>query len=451
MGEWSAQRVEQMAPDGAAVKAAQSVARPAKWKSLGCTDRLAWGECQGSGKDPYQVRVDLVDVTYKCSCPSRKLPCKHALGLLLLFADGKSVPAGSPPAFVEEWSANRARRAEAKQKKEAEPAATAPDPEAKAKRVEKRENRIGAGLEQLEAWLADIVSQGLAAARAQPPAFWAQMSARLVDAQAPGLANRVELLGDHALASARWQPQLLRSLGELQLLIDAYRNLEGLPPALASEVRTMIGWPQSLDELRERAGVRDIWQVVGRRQTQDQKLRVQQTWLRGTRGGQLAKVLEFAAGPVPLPVSYTLGQMVDAEMVYFDGCPPLRTLEKLRHGLEPRRLAMAGATDIAGMQTTYATALAENPWMGRAPNMLGPVNPVIEADRLFLCDSAQRRIAVAEGFGHAWALLALAGSDSLQLFGEWDGLEFDPLTIECRGAWYTPAQLATLPILSRVA
>ncbi len=451
MGEWSAQRVEQMAPDAAAVKAAQSVARPGKWKNLGCTDRLAWGECQGSGKDPYQVRVDHIDVTYKCSCPSRKLPCKHTLGLLLLFADGRSLPTGSPPAFVEEWSANRAKRADAKQKKESDPASAAPDPEAKAKRIEKRENRIGAGLEQLEAWMADIVAQGLAAARAQPPAFWSQMSARLVDAQATGLAYRVELLGDQALASARWQPQLLRSLGELQLLIDAYRNLEALPPDLAAEVRNMIGWSQSQDELRERAGVRDAWQVIGRRQTQDQKLRVQQTWLHGARSGRLAKVLEFAAGPVPLPLSYTLGQVVDAEMVYFDGCPPLRALEKVRHGLEPRRLSFAGAADIDALQTTYSAALAHNPWIGRAPGILGPVQPLFDAGRLFFCDSAHRRIAVAEGFAHAWPLLALAGSDALKLFGEWDGLEFDPLTIECRGAWYTPAQLAALPVLSRVA
>ena len=41
--------------------------------------------------------------------------------------------------------------------------------------------------------------------------------------------------------------------------------------------------------------------------------------------------------------------------------------------------------------------------------------------------------------------------DALQLFGEWDGFEFDPLTIECRGAWYTPAQISALPVLSKVA
>jgi hypothetical protein len=451
MGEWSVQRVEQLAPDAAAVKAAQSVARPAKWRGLGCTERLAWGECQGSGKDPYQVRVDLVDVTYKCSCPSRKLPCKHTLGLLLLCADGKSVPAGNAPAFVEEWSANRAKRAESKQKKEAEPSISAPDPEAKAKRVEKRESRVDAGLAQLENWLADIVSQGLAAARAQPPAFWSQMAARLVDAQAAGLATRIEDLGERALAGTRWQPQLLRGLGELQLLIDAYRNLDALPPELAAEIRQMIGWSQSQEELRERNGLRDQWQVIGRRQTQEQKLRVQHTWLRAAEARQLALVLEFAAGPAPLPVNYTLGQVVDAEMVYFDGCPPLRALEKSRHGLKARRLSFAHADDIATMQSAYAAALARNPWLGRRPVVLGPVRPVIDADRLYLSDAELRRIPVVAEFAHAWNVLALAGSGPLQMFGEWNGREFAPLTIECRGAWYTPAQLAALPVLSKVA
>src|SRR5215813_6878811 len=166
MSDWSQERIEQLAPDAAAVKAAQGIAKPAKWANLGRNERLLWGECQGSGANPYQVRVDHIDVAYKCSCPSRKLPCKHTLALLLLMADG-NVPAGTPPEFVEEWAGNRARRAEAKQQREAPGANAEPDSQAKAKRVEKRENRIGAGLEQLQTWIADIVGQGLAAVRGQ--------------------------------------------------------------------------------------------------------------------------------------------------------------------------------------------------------------------------------------------------------------------------------------------
>src|SRR5690349_13827174 len=59
--DWSMQRVEQLAPDAAAVKAAQGVAKPAKWQSSGHNERLLWGECRGSGANPYQVRIDLDD------------------------------------------------------------------------------------------------------------------------------------------------------------------------------------------------------------------------------------------------------------------------------------------------------------------------------------------------------------------------------------------------------
>jgi len=391
-------------------------------------------------------------VSYKCSCPSRKLPCKHSLGLLMLFADGRSVPAGSPPPFVLEWAQGRAKRAEAKQKKEeTRETAPPPDPKAAEKRAEKREARVAAGLDQLETWLADIVSQGLAAARAQPPAFWAQMAARLVDAQAPGLARRVAELGDRALADSGWQPKLLRALAELQLAIDAWRNIDNLPPALAAELRNLIGWTQSQEELRAQTGIRDAWQVIGRRQAQDDRIKVQYSWLAGAKSGELAMVLEFAAGPAPLPVSYTLGQVIDAELVFFAGAPPLRALEKERHGVAPRRLVLPPAADVITVQSRHAAALAANPWLGARPFVLGPVYAVIEGERLFLEDAARRRIPVSERFALAWHLLALAGADPLNVFGEWNGAEFEPLTVEHAGAWYTPAQLNALPLWSRVA
>src|SRR5262245_14071065 len=153
MSDWSIQRVEQLATDSAAFKAAQGTAKPGKWQNLGRDERLVWGECQGSGSTPYQVRVDLIDVTYKCSCPSRKLPCKHTLGLLLMVAGGTKIDTVAAPDFVAEWSANRAKRAEAKQAREAKETTAAPDPEARAKRIEKRETRVAAGLDQLETWL----------------------------------------------------------------------------------------------------------------------------------------------------------------------------------------------------------------------------------------------------------------------------------------------------------
>src|SRR5689334_19615585 len=112
---WTPDRVLSLAPDSASASAGQGLASAKKWTSLGRSERAVWGLCQGSGKDPYQARIDLSEPAFKCSCPSRKFPCKHGIGLLLLFAkDEKSFQAVAEPAWVADWLAGRSDRAEKK-------------------------------------------------------------------------------------------------------------------------------------------------------------------------------------------------------------------------------------------------------------------------------------------------------------------------------------------------
>ena len=50
--------------------------------------------------------------SFKCSCPSRKFPCKHGLALLLLQAQDASRFTAPQSALVREWLASRRERAE---------------------------------------------------------------------------------------------------------------------------------------------------------------------------------------------------------------------------------------------------------------------------------------------------------------------------------------------------
>src|SRR5690349_1526069 len=111
--EWTRDRVLALAPDASSAKAGQDLANPRKWVTLAGDGSLAiWGECQGSGAKPYQVQVDLSEPAFKCSCPSRKFPCKHGLGLLLMFATGPELlKFADRPAWVNEWFASRAAKA----------------------------------------------------------------------------------------------------------------------------------------------------------------------------------------------------------------------------------------------------------------------------------------------------------------------------------------------------
>ena len=99
------------APDANSAQAGRKLADPRHWRNLGHTSQALWGECQGGAL--YQTRVDLASLSVKCSCPSRKFPCKHALGLLVLAAtEPAALPEGEPPQWVAEWLQRRVAKAE---------------------------------------------------------------------------------------------------------------------------------------------------------------------------------------------------------------------------------------------------------------------------------------------------------------------------------------------------
>src|SRR5947208_1355891 len=78
---WTADQVLALAPDDSSRKAGARLATPAPWTGTGTAGAAVWGLCKGSGSRPYQTAVDLSGPAFRCTCPSRKFPCKHALGL----------------------------------------------------------------------------------------------------------------------------------------------------------------------------------------------------------------------------------------------------------------------------------------------------------------------------------------------------------------------------------
>src|SRR5262245_9167559 len=127
---WTTEQILALAPDGSSAKAGKELATARKWVTLGHDERAAWGEGQGSGATPYRTQIDLSEPAFRCSCPSRKFPCKHALGLfLLLEGQPDAFTQVAPPDWVTEWLASRSERAEKRAQKE-ERAAPVPDPKA---------------------------------------------------------------------------------------------------------------------------------------------------------------------------------------------------------------------------------------------------------------------------------------------------------------------------------
>nr|HMQ23544.1 SWIM zinc finger family protein [Planctomycetota bacterium] len=131
----TADQVLALAPDATSIKAGRELATARRWSETGADDDVLWGLCQGSGETPYQVRIERNEPAFACSCPSRKFPCKHALGLLLLAAtEANAIGAAERPAWVNEWLEARAARA-AKSRERRESGTGVVDVEARDRRV----------------------------------------------------------------------------------------------------------------------------------------------------------------------------------------------------------------------------------------------------------------------------------------------------------------------------
>jgi len=418
-----------LAPDVGAAKAGQGLANKAKWVTLGCSDGAAWGECSGSAGTPYQTRIDLSGPAFKCSCPSRKFPCKHGLGLYLLLANQPGVfPQGEPPAWVAAWLAGRAKREEKKvAAPEAEPKPV--DEKAQAKRAAKRQDNVTHGLEELDRWLCDLVRQGLGAARAQPRSFWENTAKRMVDAQASGIARLVRQMADIPSSGEGWQERLLERLGRLHLLLERYKRIDTLPEPARADLRALIGFTQSQEELLAGEGIADRWVVLGQRVQREDRLRVQRTWLWGVNTKRAALILQYAAGKEVIQSLLISGTRLDAEVVFYPGAYPLRALIKTQQTPESMPPASAAYATVAEAYKAYAGALTRYSWLEQFPMALEAVYPVQREGRWIVRDEAGYLLPVAPDFKFPWELLAFSGGHPVSLFGEWDGDHLMPLGV----------------------
>lgn len=450
---WTVDQVLALAPDDGSAKAGQGLARAAKWKELGRSEAALWGAVQGSGKEPYRVRIDLAEPAFKCSCPSRKFPCKHGLGLFLILAENAgAIPAAAPPEWVADWLAERGKRQDAKTAQATE--ARAVDEHAQAKRAAKRTARVEEGVEELSLWMRDLVRQGLGNAQQQPLSYWESTAARLIDAQAPGLARSVRRLGEVVSSGAGWQERLLAGLGRLHLLCEACRRIADLPEDVQADVRIAIGWTVPKEELLHLPRQTDTWCVLAQRVDREEQLRVQRTWLLGLESGRSALILHFAAGSQGFEQSFRVGAQFASELIYFPGSVPLRALlvgERCESPRPDRPLPKAPSLLEAARE--YAKALARQPWLEAWPMRVGGLFPAVdhESGNLLLCDDHGRPLPVVDRFAGGWHLAAISGGAAIEVFGEWDGDALRPLSATANSRLFTFSQTDTATMLARVA
>jgi hypothetical protein len=393
--------------------------------------------------------VDHVGVASRCTCPSRRHPCKHVLALLLLWTHG-DVPDTTAPTNVVRWIDTRPSPvaevsettstgrttdpvgaesgAEPTSTDGALPADDVPDPLPEPDQERARDERVErmfAGLAELDRWLDDRMRTGLADPALAKYATWDELAARLVDAQAGSLANRIRRLAGLVGASPDWHSDVLAELGLLHLLAQAGRRLGSLPGPLADAVATTVGWQVRQADVLGGVPDTDTWVVAGRSDTREDRIEVRRHWLRGETSGRWALVLSFAAYRQSLDTSLVVGTAIDADLHRYPG-PALRALVGARHG-GPSEPARPPAADIVSACGEIGMLLAAEPWLDRVPfTATGSI--AVDGSRFALADDTGTLPLIAAGRSLA-TLLAVAGGAVVDVTCEWTPHGVVPLTV----------------------
>ncbi|KMM76518.1 hypothetical protein ACP93_05315 [Xanthomonas sp. NCPPB 1128] len=422
------EQVLALAPDAASAKAAAGLATDGKWGLLGADAEVLWGECQGSGAKPYQTQVDLAALVSRCSCPSRKFPCKHGLAMLLLYAAGnpRCVP-GARPAWVDEWM--QGRRERAARKEESAASTPPPDPQvqaaAAAKREQARWTRMHAGAAELQRWIADQFRQGLANLGAEFAQDARRMMARMVDAQAPGLAAQLERAVGEGGRDLAQLADLGERLGLLQLLAQAVPRAGGFNRARQADLRAALGWPLERDTvLREGEAVHDRWHVQGQHLIeQPGNLLERRVWLQGLDSGRFALLLDYSHGGRGWEQYWRNGDVHVGRLHFHPGTVPLRAVAG-ELGAGAQAVAAPPRTDTLD---AAACAHALNPWLPQVSMRLRDVH-IAHDGRSAWAQHAEGGLPLQVSALQGWALLAFAGGHPVCLMGEWDGHTLLPLS-----------------------
>jgi hypothetical protein len=459
-------QIESAAPDQAALKAASGLLKPAKWPLRGrdAAGGLLWGECQGSGANPYRVAADLSDLGAKCTCPSRKFPCKHALALMWFYADDPApFQTGEAPDWVAEWlgrrrkgsasptpasTATKARGGDISAaladelETEADPKAEARRAAATVKRAEDTRTAILAATRDLDGWISDQLRTGLAGLIADLPGRCRRIAARLVDGKAQALASRIDEMPARILRlKASEQPDaVVGELSKLVLLVRAWRASPD-DPGIAREVATA----ESRDAVLENPATLRIegeWEVLGDRiASRRDGLVSHASWLLLREGGapgapRFALLQDFYPASAGRRTSaFSSGDRFHGQIAYYPGMAP-------RRGVIATRRATAAPVDAAPALTAedplsvWRDQLAAVPWSLDAPVLLPPGRLARDSagKAWWLADSDSRALPLdSEPAAHLFGMHfeAMAGIwtgahlDLLAAWSDWGRITFD--------------------------
>lgn len=404
-----------LAPDQNLRRATRAIATPDKWNTLAHDQAILWGVFNVSNRAPFQAAIHRTTFAATCTCTSHRRPCNHSLALLLLAT-------GQPTVFAQadspDWAAVvNAHGLEIGRTQTHHPT--------------KRLRTIRRGLADLERWLHDMIRAGLAQLPNQPKAYWETMAARLVDTRCPKLAQTIRDWATILTSEPNWAEQLLRQLGRMQLLIDAFKRFELVSAETQIDLSLAVGWQP--DQRNDAPILPDRWHVIGSHTKLHGRRRIQHTWLWGETHQCYATLIYPAPARHQIRQQFIVGTSFIADLCLLGSTLPLQAIPNTAPtDLQQSTHFVTAPQSIRDLNEQFATCHARNFWLDAYPATLQQTHITREHDRWYLHDSAGYRLPLHPDFAHGWHLMAMA---SAPLFGVWDGASFRPMSVWHDDQW----------------
>lgn len=450
------QVVQDLAPDQSSLGAAKKLLNTNNWPMLGVAPELnsIWGQCQGSGANPYLTMADVVDHGYKCTCPSRKFPCKHVLAIMWIFSENQnSFSESAPPEWGAEWLSRRKRGNTSKELDPAKPMPKkdianvgADEPSLSAEELAKKEAQqrkradtlrqateqsIRDSLAELELWIRDQQRTGFSGLLKDLRGRIRRIAARLVDAKASAFAARVDEL-PALLAGLPLERQLARLVEELGMWVLLSRAWQSRPddPDLR---RAMVG-AESREQLLSASSVTlsGRWLCVGERiESRRDGLISHTTWLwpldgQATQAALLQDYYPASAGK--REASLKAGTLLTGELVFYPSRRPCRAILGQYRIVDSATAQWPDAPAVSPQQALLALRMAL-PWESSIAMLLGACGLMQSSDGDYWLKFGESYLPLQ---GQDFPLLAqgeLRGA-----FISWDGGKAQLLSV-CSPQW----------------
>lgn len=389
--------INEISPDTPSTKNANKLLSKTQWL-VKKSNRAIWSEIYGSGKKPYLAQIDSQNIAFKCTCPSRKFPCKHglALGLYVANNDLQKIVMDDEPLWVKEWIDKRKSKAITKTNKTP---VKEKSPEVTQKQNNKKWSNAVLDVAIVELWLLDVVKIGISDFPSKHDEYWEKLKKRMVDIKLTGFNSFFNLLQTLDYGKD-WEQKVLAILAEMHLLVQSIKHHEIFDDMFKTELGFLLGWSVSKQELlknTETEVVDDKWIVVKVSLSENSGLTVRKVYLYGTATNHWAYILEFAHGNSYFTDLYVESVILQAKLLFYNGVLKTRAYLKVKgadEGFDKNLLKPFKNLDEA--HENYKDVKMLFSWVSEYPQFVALCNVVEKDSRFYLVDEEDGLLPLLE-------------------------------------------------------